>query len=51
MRLGDLELSVPQSELLWRPGPFHRALVHLPVRFTPVAGESDRSAPQVAAHH
>ncbi|GGV28775.1 cytochrome P450 [Kitasatospora herbaricolor] len=50
-RLGDLELSVPQSELLWRPGPFHRALVHLPVRFTPVAGESDRSARQVAAQH
>ncbi len=35
-RLGDLELALPQSELLWRPGPFHRALVHLPVRFAPV---------------
>lgn len=38
-RLGDLELAVPEPELLWRPGPFHRALVHLPVRFSPVAAD------------
>ncbi|MFB7907762.1 MULTISPECIES: cytochrome P450 [unclassified Kitasatospora] len=37
-RLSDLELATPAGELLWRPGPFHRALVHLPVRFAPVAG-------------
>ncbi|MFF2147972.1 cytochrome P450 [Kitasatospora sp. NPDC058190] len=37
-RLSDLELSTPAGELLWRPGPFHRALVHLPVRFAPLAG-------------
>ncbi|MQS14418.1 cytochrome P450 [Streptomyces kaniharaensis] len=36
-RLSDLELGMPAQELLWRPGPFHRALVHLPVRFAPVA--------------
>ncbi|WP_406211252.1 cytochrome P450 [Kitasatospora sp. NBC_01560] len=37
-RLSDLELATPAADLLWRPGPFHRALVHLPVRFHPVAG-------------
>ncbi|MFJ9950562.1 cytochrome P450 [Kitasatospora sp. NPDC091207] len=37
-RLSDLELSTPAEELLWRPGPFHRALVHLPVHFHPVGG-------------
>ncbi|MET8625344.1 cytochrome P450 [Kitasatospora sp. NPDC004669] len=37
-RLSDLELATPAGELLWRPGPFHRALVHLPVRFAPLAG-------------
>ncbi|MEU8511287.1 cytochrome P450 [Kitasatospora sp. NPDC048722] len=35
-RLSDLELTLPTQELLWRPGPFHRALVNLPVRFAPV---------------
>ncbi|XHM95856.1 cytochrome P450 [Peterkaempfera sp. SMS 1(5)a] len=32
-RLPDLELAVPVGELSWRPGPFHRALSSLPVRF------------------
>lgn len=36
-RLCDLELTVAAPDLLWRPGPFHRALAHLPVRFTPLA--------------
>ncbi|MET9657119.1 cytochrome P450 [Streptomyces sp. NPDC006510] len=35
-QLCDAELAVPASSLKWRPGPFHRALVRLPVRFTPV---------------
>ncbi|MEO3781995.1 cytochrome P450 [Actinocorallia sp. B10E7] len=35
-RLPDLTLAVPAAELQWRPGPFHRALASLPVRFTPV---------------
>lgn len=35
-RLPDVELAVPVDELEWRPGPFHRALASLPVRF-PVA--------------
>ncbi|MFD9129264.1 cytochrome P450 [Kitasatospora sp. NPDC059571] len=38
-RLGDLELAVPAEALVWRPGPFHRALVSLPVRFTPLVHE------------
>ncbi|MFJ6214766.1 cytochrome P450 [Streptomyces sp. NPDC092296] len=35
-QLCDLELAVPEPELVWRPGPFHRALAHLPVRFSPL---------------
>ncbi|MDL4777833.1 cytochrome P450 [Actinomadura xylanilytica] len=34
-RLPDLELAVPAGGLVWRPGPFHRALAELPVRFPP----------------
>ncbi|MGW2478023.1 cytochrome P450 [Streptomyces sp. NPDC001665] len=34
--LCDARLAVPPEELLWRPGPFHRALAHLPIRFTPL---------------
>ncbi|OKJ75374.1 cytochrome P450 [Streptomyces sp. CB02460] len=34
--LCDARLAVPPDELLWRPGPFHRALAHLPIRFTPL---------------
>ncbi|MEV6987607.1 cytochrome P450, partial [Sphaerisporangium sp. NPDC051017] len=35
-RLPDMELALPADRLQWRPGPFHRALVALPVRFTPI---------------
>ncbi|MEU2672351.1 cytochrome P450 [Streptomyces sp. NPDC007164] len=35
-QLCDAELAVPAAGLKWRPGPFHRALIRLPVRFTPV---------------
>ncbi|MGF6889475.1 cytochrome P450 [Nocardia sp. GAS34] len=31
----DMELAVPDSELSWRPGAFHRALWSLPVVFPP----------------
>jgi cytochrome P450 len=34
--LPDMRLAVAVDELVWRPGPFHRALTTLPVRFTPV---------------
>ncbi|MFE9613295.1 cytochrome P450 [Streptomyces sp. NPDC006012] len=33
--LPDITLAVPETELQWRPGPFHRALVTLPVAFSP----------------
>ncbi|WP_107485410.1 cytochrome P450 family protein [Actinacidiphila rubida] len=33
--LPDLEPVVPRDALAWRPGPFHRSLTALPVRFTP----------------
>ncbi|MEU6230819.1 cytochrome P450 [Streptomyces sp. NPDC047042] len=35
--LCDLELTAAREHLAWRPGPFHRALAHLPARFTPLA--------------
>ncbi|MGC0327692.1 cytochrome P450 [Streptomyces sp. SAI-170] len=35
-RLPDIELAVPEDSLTWRPGPFTRALVTLPARFTPL---------------
>ncbi|WP_406275499.1 cytochrome P450 [Nocardia sp. NBC_00881] len=31
--LPELRLAVPAQDLVWRPGPFHRALVSLPVDF------------------
>ncbi|MFF4859975.1 cytochrome P450 [Streptomyces rubiginosohelvolus] len=35
--LTDLHLAIPANAIRWRPGPFHRALHSLPVRFTPIA--------------
>jgi cytochrome P450 len=35
-RLPEVELALPAHELVWRPGPFHRALTALPVRFPPL---------------
>ncbi|WP_327411268.1 cytochrome P450 (plasmid) [Streptomyces sp. NBC_01281] len=31
--LPEMDLACPPGDLSWRPGPFHRALSHLPVRF------------------
>ncbi|MFD6397117.1 cytochrome P450 [Nocardia sp. NPDC060249] len=31
--LPELSLAVPVEDLVWRPGPFHRSLAALPVRF------------------
>lgn len=31
--LPEMKLAVPATELVWRPGPFHRALSALPVTF------------------
>ncbi|WP_223267558.1 cytochrome P450 [Streptosporangium nondiastaticum] len=44
-RLPDLELAVPADRLVWRPGPFHRALTALPVRFPPAPPAGPRPAP------
>ena len=35
--LPEMRLAVPQEDLVWRPGPFHRALTTLPVVFPPTA--------------
>ncbi|MEV6163491.1 cytochrome P450 [Streptomyces sp. NPDC052052] len=42
----DLTLAVPASAVEWRPGPFHRALVSLPVRFSPSAARHTATAAQ-----
>ncbi|WP_240799312.1 cytochrome P450 [Streptomyces sp. A0958] len=47
--LCDAELAVPAAELLWRPGPFHRALAHLPIRFTPLDTTVTASPPAAPA--
>ncbi|MFF8974185.1 cytochrome P450 [Streptomyces sp. NPDC014995] len=33
--LPDLDPVLPRERLTWRPGPFHRSLTALPVRFSP----------------
>ncbi|WP_329453328.1 cytochrome P450 (plasmid) [Streptomyces sp. NBC_01724] len=33
--LPDIQLAVSTDQITWRPGPFHRALASLPVRYTP----------------
>ena len=41
-----MELAVPVDQLAWRPGPFHRALAALPVRFpaNPVTAQPTAAA-------
>ncbi|MEE2046744.1 cytochrome P450, partial [Nocardiopsis tropica] len=34
-RLPDIELAVPADEVRWRPSPWVRGVVSLPVTFTP----------------
>ncbi|MEU0333393.1 cytochrome P450 [Streptomyces sp. NPDC006193] len=52
--LPDLTLAVPEKDLQWRPGPFHRALAALPVAFSPtpatrmVSARQHRTAPPAA---
>ncbi|MFD9322793.1 cytochrome P450 [Streptomyces sp. NPDC060053] len=41
--LPDLDPVVPRERLTWRPGPFHRALTALPVRFSPRSPASESS--------
>lgn len=33
--LPEIRLAVPADQLVWRPGPFHRALASLPIVFPP----------------
>ncbi|MEU6039538.1 cytochrome P450 [Actinomadura sp. NPDC047616] len=40
--LPDIELAVPAGQLQWRPGPFHRSLQALPVKF-PRVRNADQS--------
>ncbi|MFE9093477.1 cytochrome P450 [Streptomyces sp. NPDC007264] len=50
-RLPDVELAVPVAELVWRPGPFHRALAALPVTFPPApAANAPAAGPAAGAH-
>ncbi|MFB7344039.1 cytochrome P450, partial [Streptomyces hydrogenans] len=42
-RLPDLELAVPEGELVRRPSAFLRGTTALPVRFTPVPTTGDLS--------
>ncbi|MEU2057686.1 cytochrome P450 [Streptomyces bungoensis] len=44
--LPDLTLAVPAERLRRRPGPFHRALASLPVRFSPVPAVRTASVPR-----
>ncbi|AVV46965.1 cytochrome [Streptomyces sp. P3] len=41
--LPDLDPVVPRHRLTWRPGPFHRSLTALPVRFSPRSPAYDPS--------
>lgn len=43
--LSDIELTVSQDRLTYRPGPFHRALVQLPARFTPISPDQAGAIP------
>ncbi|MFH8337545.1 cytochrome P450 [Streptomyces sp. AM6-12] len=50
--LPDMAPTVPRDRLTWRPGPFHRSLVSLPVRFTPCTPDrpaADPSSSQTGA--
>jgi hypothetical protein len=44
--LPDITLAVPEEELQWRPGPFHRALATLPVAFSPAPATRMAAASQ-----
>ncbi|MGW6605311.1 cytochrome P450 [Streptomyces sp. NPDC055036] len=43
--LPGLRLAVEPQALAWRPGPFHRALHHLPVTFTPIHPDQPGESP------
>ncbi|HEV7627172.1 MAG TPA: cytochrome P450, partial [Streptomyces sp.] len=43
--LSDVELTVPHDRLMYRHGPFHRALAQLPARFTPIRPDQAGATP------
>ncbi|MGW9597233.1 cytochrome P450 [Streptomyces chartreusis] len=43
--LSDIELAVETHDLEWRNGAFHRALVALPARFTPITPDQAGATP------
>ncbi|OEV31095.1 cytochrome [Streptomyces nanshensis] len=43
--LSDIQLTVPHDQLTYRPGPFHRALTHLPAQFTPISPDQAGATP------
>ncbi|MEW9518612.1 cytochrome P450 [Streptomyces tubercidicus] len=43
--LSDIELAVDADALQWRNGAFHRALVALPARFTPITPDQAGATP------
>ncbi|MFJ8200715.1 cytochrome P450 [Streptomyces sp. NPDC096152] len=43
--LPDLEPVLPRERLTWRPGPFHRSLTSLPVRFSPRSPDQPGESP------
>ena len=43
--LSDIELTVGHDQLVWRHGPFHRALAQLPARFTPISPHQAGATP------
>ncbi|MFE7316763.1 cytochrome P450 [Streptomyces sp. NPDC057555] len=43
--LSDIELAVDAEALQWRNGAFHRALVTLPARFTPITPDQAGATP------
>ncbi|MER7194799.1 cytochrome P450 [Streptomyces flaveolus] len=49
-QIPDIELAVPAGLLTWRPGPFHRALNALPVRFSAVQAMERPTAPVPPQH-
>ncbi|MFJ4688983.1 cytochrome P450 [Streptomyces sp. NPDC091377] len=43
--LPDMEPVLPRERLTWRPGPFHRSLTALPVRFSPRSPDQPGESP------
>jgi len=48
--LSDLELTVAHDRLVYRQGPFHRALAQLPARFTPFSPDQAGATPWDSDH-